>query len=241
MPGCEVDTTRDPASVGLWPQGMNSCDVVATHDTDTRGAFQGLTQDSPAARREETNVEVIAAQERHERHVEPGSVSRTSEQRDKATEGHHMRQGLPGRIGREHVPQALQSVRDIVVQRAGEITSLLLALKCPGLGPGRKVDDVNAHPQGTEGLHKTVTRARHAALARVIVLSQPDLGSGQAFEAAQRRPCKPGVLLTDRSGADVTALWCELPAVAQDKKAAFDRTLRCETHACPFPRRGVTR
>ena len=36
----------------LWHQGTNSSDVSATDDADTRGTFQGLAEDRPAAWRD---------------------------------------------------------------------------------------------------------------------------------------------------------------------------------------------
>ncbi|MBK6406763.1 MAG: hypothetical protein IPF66_18005 [Holophagales bacterium] len=172
-----VDAVGDEADVGRRVERGDLPQVVARDGGDGGGAGEGVPQRPPAPEREEARVEVVAAQERHERDAEPCREGRSGED----GRGPSERDDVGRRVGKpaDLVPEEVDRVRGVVVERGQEKDAPLLPLQPGPVFLAPEVCDVDGEARGTQRADDPVARLRHPATVGRVVLGEDERAQRQ--------------------------------------------------------------
>ena len=152
-------------------QRGNLLRLFRRHRADGGGAAQGIVENRTAARIEQSRVELVAAQQRHQRPVDPRRERRRGEERQIAAECHDVRDRTHVEGQASPVPGAVDRVRRVLLERPAEVRAAQLGAR----GAAIEVDDVDRDPLGGQAAHDAVARLRHpAAVGRVVLRDEEE-------------------------------------------------------------------
>ena len=146
--------------------------VVARDGGDGRGALEGVAQHPPAPEREEAGVEVVPPEEGDERNAEPGRDGRAGEDGRRPPERDDVARPV-GKAG-DLVPEEVDRVRRVVVERRGDEDATLLPFDPKAVLPAAEVRDVDGKSGGAKGADDPVARLRHPSPVGRVVLGEDE-------------------------------------------------------------------
>ena len=126
-----VDPVWDPAHGDARVQRGDLVDLVLRYRADHRRAGERVVEDRAAPGGEHRGVEIVAADERDQRHAEPRRVDRAGDQRPGPTERDDVGHISGRRIGLERRPGPIERVRRVVLDRADQVAAAGLDLDRP--------------------------------------------------------------------------------------------------------------